>query len=130
MAGVALDQIAFVIRWEMPGTERNGLINSHIVPDDRRLADYYAGPMIDEKPRADARPGMNVDASPGMGNLGDQAGNQSCTQTMQNVRHAMMDDRCHSGIADQDFRKIPCRGIANECRPQVANEKSAYLGQL
>jgi hypothetical protein len=43
---------------------------------------------------------------------------------------AMMDDGRHAGIADQDFRKIPGRGIADESGPQVADQKSAYGRQL
>jgi hypothetical protein len=38
VSGVALDHIAFVIRGKMPGAERDGLINPHIISDNRRFA--------------------------------------------------------------------------------------------
>ena len=41
-----------------------------------------------------------------------------------------MDDRGHAGIADQDLGKIACGRIADEGRPQVADQKSAHGRQL
>jgi len=41
-----------------------------------------------------------------------------------------MDDRSHAGIADQNLRKIARGRVADEGRPQVADQESAYRGQL
>ena len=73
MAGIALGQLAFVIGGEMAGAEGDGLVDTHIVADDRGLADHDAGAVIDEETRSDAGARMNVDSGPRMRDLRDQA---------------------------------------------------------
>jgi hypothetical protein len=130
VSGVALDRIAFAIGGKMPGAQCDRLINSHIIPDNRRFADHHTGAVINEKARSDGRPRMDVDAGLGVSDLGDQAREQPRTQSMENMCKAMMNDRRHPRVTDQDFGKIPRRGIADECRPQIADEKSPHPGQL
>jgi hypothetical protein len=130
MARVALDQLAFVIGGEMPGAEGDGLIDAHIVADDRGLADHDAGAVIDEETRSDAGARMDVDSRPGMGDLRDQACHQLRVQPVQDVGEPVMDDRGHAGIADQDLREIPGGGIADEGGAKVIDEKAAHGRQF
>ena len=43
---------------------------------------------------------------------------------------AVMDDRGHAGIADQDLRKIARGRVADEGGPQVADQQPAHGRQL
>ena len=46
-------------------------------PDFRRLANDYAGAVVDEEMRADLRAGMNIDAGAAVRPLGHDARNQA-----------------------------------------------------
>src|SRR5450631_4413304 len=130
MARVALDQLAFVIGWKMTGAKGYGLIDPYVVPDDRGLADHDARAMIDKKARSDAGARMNVDPRPGVRDLRDQSSDQPRVQPVQDVGEAVVDDRCHAGVADQDLWKIPGGGIADEGGAKVADEKAAHGRKL
>ncbi len=130
MTGVALDQLAFVIGGEMPGAEGDSLVDPYVVADNRGLADHDAGTVIDEKARSDAGAGMDIDPSSGMRDFGNQASHQPGVQPMQDMSEPVMDNRCHAGIADQDLREIPGRGIADEGGAQIVDEKPTDGRQL
>jgi len=130
VAGIALDHVALVVGREMPRAERDRLVDPHIVTDDRGLADDDAGAVINEEARSDRGPRMDIDAGPGMRNLRHQPGEQPRVQAMQDMGEAVMDDGDHAGIADQDFRKIARSRVADEGRPQIADQKPAHGRQL
>src|SRR5947209_4073223 len=53
-------------------TQRNSLINQHVIPDLCRLADHDTQPVVNKKPLADFRAGMDFDAGQEAGDMGDQ----------------------------------------------------------
>ena len=51
-----------------------------------------------------------------------QPGHQPRVLAMQDMGEAVMDDRGHAGVADQDLRKIARRRVADEGSPQVVDQ--------
>ncbi len=61
----------------VPGAaQRHTLIERHITPHDRRLADHHPGAMIDEHPPPDLRSGMNLNPRQQTRNLGEKSPQQ------------------------------------------------------
>ncbi|MNP54557.1 hypothetical protein D3C76_1491220 [compost metagenome] len=69
MPRLALLQLAVFIRWKTLGPQGHRLINPHPLADDRGLADYHTGPVVDEEAAADLRARVNVDAGSRMGDF-------------------------------------------------------------
>src|SRR5262249_14654017 len=58
----ALEQLTVVVLGEAQSPERHALVELPPAADLARLADHHAGAVVDEKPRADGGPRMDVDA--------------------------------------------------------------------
>ena len=65
----AANDVAGRIAREAQRAERHALVQLHIPADVARLADDDAGAVVDEEPRPDRRPGVDVDARLGVGEL-------------------------------------------------------------
>jgi hypothetical protein len=68
--------------------------------------------VIDKKPRAELRAGMNIDSSLRMSQFRDDTGNDWRTEFMKRVRDAMMDYGFDAGKAQNHFFGGLGRGIA------------------
>ncbi len=58
----SLDQCAALVDREPLCAEGDGLVESHALADDGRLADHDAGAVVDEEASADGGAGVDVDA--------------------------------------------------------------------
>ncbi len=105
------------------------LVQPHPRADDRGLADYHAGAMVDEEARPDRRARMDVDAGARIGDLGDDARHQRRAQLEQLMRQPVVHHRHRAGVADQDLVDAARGGIALEGGGDIAVDQPADLGQ-
>ena len=61
VARYPLHRLPVTVQRKALGPERGPLIDAHVAPDLAGLADHHPGAVVDEKPLADAGPGMDVD---------------------------------------------------------------------
>ena len=93
MTWLPLDEGAGFVNRKALRAKRHRLIEPHALADDGGLTDDDTGPMIDKEAAADLCAGMNVDARLGMRKLGNDACDDRCTERMQRMRNAVMNDR-------------------------------------
>jgi hypothetical protein len=89
----------------------HALVESHVVADDRRLADHDAVAVIDEQTASDLRSGMDFNSSEKTRGLRQHASQQERAMIPQPVIQAVKPDRMESGIAQIHFQAGLGRGI-------------------
>ena len=92
-------------------SESHALIESHIVADDRGLADHDAHAVIDEQAAPNLRAGMNFDSGQQTRNLREPAREQEKRMIPEPVIHAIEPDRMQAGVAEKYFQARLGRGI-------------------
>ena len=103
--------------------ERDALIDRHVVTDDGRAADNHAGAVVNEKPPADRRAGMNIDPGRPMHELGDESRENRDLLLPERVNDAMDRDRVEAGIRQQDVEPSLGGGVALNGRAQIGEKR-------
>src|SRR5580693_1727095 len=103
MARRILDESARSIDLEAFRPERHRLVEADVAPDDGRLANHDARPVVDEKSFADARARMNVDTRLRMRDLRDDAGDHRHAEIIERVRRPVTDDSGEARKTEDDF---------------------------
>jgi hypothetical protein len=88
------------------------VVERHVVADDGRLADHHSHAVIDEHAPADGCAGMDFNACPEPGDLGEKSRRQAEATTPEPVDDVMMPHRVKSGIVQQHGECASCRRIA------------------
>ena len=102
----------------------------HAPAYDRRFSDDDVGAVVDEKALADLGARVDIDSSRRMGDFGNHARQQRSAQSVQHMRHPMVDDGGDAGIANQDFVGAFCGGIADISGANVGFEHLPDSRQL
>jgi hypothetical protein len=94
--------------------EGDGLVEGDVVADDGGFADDDADAVVDEEAAADAGGGMDLDAGPEAGPLGEDAGEESEVVAPEPVLDAMGPDGVEAGVAENYHEPRGGGGIAIE----------------
>ena len=84
-------------------SERDALIQSHVVADDRSLPDDHTKPMIDEQPTANLGSGMNFDSGQEARHLREPSPKKKEIMVPQPVIDAVEPYRVQPCVAEENF---------------------------
>lgn len=129
MAGNALDGVAVVVERETLGSQGDSLVELHVVADDAGGPDDYARAVVDGEMVADGSRRMDVDASLGMGHLGNDSWNQGHAELYQFVGYAVVGEGLDDGIARDDLAEVLSGGVAVVGCLHVGSQDATDLGE-
>ena len=127
MSWNALDGVAVVVERETLGSERNTLIQFHVVADDACGAYHHTRSVVNGEVVADGGGWMNVDARLRVGHLCDYSRNEWHSQFHQFVCYAVVGESLDYGIARYYLAKTLCRRVTVISSLHVGGENLAYL---
>ena len=130
MAQAALDQAPVSSAGKLRAPRVTRLVKAHTLADHGGLADHDARAVVDEEAAADLGAGMDVDAGQRVGDLADLPRQEAGAELVQRMRQAVVDDRRHAGIDEQDLGMPGCGGIAGIGRAQIADQQAANPRQV
>jgi hypothetical protein len=100
-------------------SERDALIHSDVIADDRGFTDDHGRTVIDEETVTDLRAGMNLDQREDASDLGEEAGEKAEAFIPEPVIDAVKPKRVQAWIAEQNLGVGPRGGIALADRADV-----------
>src|SRR5690606_32637248 len=130
MSGVSFQQDSMFIRRESFRAQCDGLIDADMFADDSRFSNHHACSVVDEKTALNLCAGVDVDPCQGVGNLGDQAGDEECSTCEEFVCQPEVHDRCDAGVADQNLVHAAGGGVSLVSSKDITFQKLAYSRKL
>ena len=112
-------------------TQRDALVERHVVADLGGLADHHAGAVVDEQRLADLGRRMDLHTRDHAAGVGQRARRQRQAGVVQRVRHPVGQQRLHAAIGDQDLSAADGarRGVAVLRGGQVGAHLARHPGQ-
>ena len=129
MARNPFNRVAVFIERKALRAERHVLIKLDVVPKNARFANHDARAVINEKPLADLRAGMNVNAGFGMRHFRHHARNERHAAFEKLMRDALVNHDAKAGIAENRFAIARGRRIAFKRGLRVEREQAADIRQ-
>src|SRR5262245_18034803 len=100
-------------RWR-DAAEGDTLIEGHIVPELRRLADHQTGAVVDEQPVADGGAGMDVDAGQHPSKMRDDPPHKAPAAAPEPVPAPIEDQSVKTRIGKGDLQPGPGCGVPGD----------------
>ena len=129
MARHPLDRLAMRVEREALGAQGGALVDAHVASDLAGLPDHHAGAVVDEEALADGGAGVDVDAGDAVRMLAHDARDQRDLQQVELVGDAVLDDRLHAGVAEDDLVAAHRRRVASVGRLHVQQHQPLQLRQ-
>src|SRR5688572_17758046 len=102
-------------------SKRHTLEESHIIADLCRLANNHPHAMVDEKPAADLRRGMDFNARERTSGLANSPGNKRDAVRYQPMSHTVGQQGMKARIRHHDFKPAGGCRISVEDRAQICS---------
>ena len=129
MTFAALADASGIVLGEAARAEGDAMIEFDVTADAAGLADDHAGAVIDEKVRADARAGMDVDAGAAVRPFGHHAWQDGCASGVEHMCQALDGDGFDERIGENDFLAEKRGGVALIGGGDVGAEQFTDFGQ-
>ena len=108
----AADDLAGAVARERQGAQRHTLVELDVLADVARLADHHPRAVVDEEPRTDPRPRMDVDARLRVGVLGHHPRDVRDPEGQELVGDPVDGDRLQARVAEDDLVVAPGGRVA------------------
>ena len=112
MSLVAFHNSSILVLGEVASTQRNPVIELHVITDHTGFSDDDTGAMIDEEMRPDRRAGVDIDPGETVGILRHDPRNQRDIELVEAMSATLDRDRLDAGVGKDDLIEIFCRWIS------------------
>lgn len=130
MAWNALDRISVVVKIKTAGTQRDALIQLHVVANYRRSTYNDTSTVVDCKVVADDGTRMYVNPRLAVSHLGNHARNNRYASHKEFVSYAVVDYRLDCGIAVYDLGAACSSGVAHVDCLHVGMQNFTQFGKF
>lgn len=124
-----VERLAVVVQHKVLGAERNALVYGHMVADYARLADYYAGAVVNAEVGTYNRPRVYVYTGFGVSHFRDYARQQRDAHLEQGVRDSVMQHPGECRVAENNLGAVACGGVVDKHGVDVGEQNLAQGGQ-
>jgi hypothetical protein len=103
-------------------SQRDALVQQHVVADLGGLADHHTHAVVDHDPAADRGAGVYLDARQPAAQVRDEPGEQVEARPVQPVGDPVDPERLQPRVAEHDLGRRPRGGVTLEDRRDVLDE--------